>query len=278
MGEQENRVAAALEGLKNISTDALIAELTGRALTAEEVSKLQLLRSAETTGTSQTTLVTEGRTDVKSSAEKFARAVVRKNVQGKLPAGSKINGVEINRQEAGGFYDHGPDKMRLSSPKYSIEELSSGVYQRQDQFPDLVGAHVVSVTPSEIDRVNMVLTIYFFQDKKQIDGRGWCTPAHVSAELPSRTMTEFLSEISKNPDLLEDFYQRIFVGLDSQGDLPGMRRVKADGFFLISEAKLGEAVTIKGYNTQAIGAFFKSLEKHQYQKGPYGTGDAFQPR
>lgn len=276
MSEQEKDPA--LEVLRNFSTDALLAELARRSLTAEEVSKLQLLRPAETTGTSQTTLATEGRTDVKSSAERFARAVVRKNVQGKLPEGSTINGVKINSRNVGGFYDHGPDQMRLSPDDHRINQLYSGIYHEQDQFPDLVGAHVVSVTPSEADHENTVLTIHFFQDRKQIDSRGSCTPAYVSAELPGGAMTEFLSEMLKNPDLLEDFYQRIFVGLDSQGDLPGMRRVKADGFFLISGTKLEEAVKIQGYDTQAVSTFFKSLEKHQYQKGPYGTGDAFQPR
>jgi len=91
-------------------------------------------------------------------------------------------------------------------------------------------------------------------------------------------MTEFLGEISKNPDLLEDFYQKTFVGLDSQGGLPGMRRIKADGFFIISGTKLEEAGKVGKYDTRAVDTFFSSLEKHQYQQGPYGTGDAFQPR
>ena len=91
-------------------------------------------------------------------------------------------------------------------------------------------------------------------------------------------MTEFLGEISKNPDLLEDFYQKTFVGLDSQGGLPGMRRIKANGFFIISGTKLEEAGRVEKYDTRAVGTFFSSLEKHQYQQGPYGTGDAFQPK
>jgi len=240
---------------------------------------IRSLQPAETTGNSQAVIATGNPEELKSSVEKFAKAVVRKNAQGKLPAGSKINGVEINRSYVGGFYDHGPDQMRLSPLENNVSQLHSTIiYSNQDKLPDLINSHVVSVTPSETDHGNSILTIYFFQDRKQIDGRGWCTPAHASTELPSGAMTEFLGEISKNPDLLEDFYQKTFVGLDSQGGLPGMRRIKADGFFIISGTKLEEAGKVGKYDTRAVDTFFSSLEKHQYQQGPYGTGDAFQPR
>ena len=274
----ENKDADMMDLLKSVSTETLITLLSSRGLTAQNVATLQSLRPAETTGSSQATISTGGPKEIKSSAEKFAKAVVRKNAQGKLPAGSKINGVEINRSYVGGFYDHGPDQMRLSPLENNVSQLHSTIYSNQDKLPDLMNSHVVSVTPSETDHGNSILTIYFFQDRKQIDGRGWCTPAHASTELPSGVMTEFLGEISKNPDLLEDFYQKTFVGLDSQGGLPGMRRIKADGFFIISGTKLEEAGKVGKYDTRAVDTFFSSLEKHQYQQGPYGTGDAFQPR
>lgn len=274
----ENKDAATMDLLKGVSTETLIALLSSRGLTAQNIAALQSLRPAETTGSSQTVIATGSPKEIKSSAEKFSKAVVRKNAQGKLPAGSKINGVEINRSYVGGFYDHGPDQMRLSLLDSNVSQLHSALYSNQDKLPDLMNSHVVSVTPSETDRGNSVLTIYFFQDRKQIDGRGWCTPAHISTELPSGVMTEFLGEISKKPDLLEDFYQKTFVGLDSQDGLPGMRRIKADGFFIISGAKLEEAGKVGKYDTRAMSTFFSSLEKHQYQQGPYGTGDAFQPR
>lgn len=274
----ENKDAAMMDLLKDVPTETLIAMLRTRGLTADNVTALQSLRPAETTSGSQVTIATGGPKEIKSSAEKFAKAVVRKNAQGKLPAGSKINGVEINRSYVGGFYDHGPDQMRPSPLENSVSQLHSSIYQNQDKLPDLMKSHVVSVTPSEADRGNMVLTIYFFQDRKQIDGRGWCTPAHVSTELPSGVMTEFLGEASRNPDLLEDFYQRTFIGLDSVGEKPGMRRIKADGFYLISGAKLEEAGKVGRYDTGGMSKFFGTLEKHQYQNGPYGTGDVFQPR
>ena len=218
------------------------------------------------------------RSEVESLAKRFAKAVVRKNVHGKLPAGSKINGVEIKRSYAGGFYDHGPDQMFLSPLESKVSQLHTTIYQEQNKLPELVNSHVVSVVPSVTDRRNAVLTIHFFQDRKQVDGRGWCTPAHVSTELPGGVMAEFLGTVSRNPDLLEDFYQRTFMGLDSEGGLPGMRRTKVDGFYLISGDRLLEAGKVGAYDTEGVNRFFGALEKHHYQNGPYGTGDTFQPR
>lgn len=274
----ENKDVTMMDLLRDVSTETLITLLGSRGLTAQNIVALQSLRPTETTGSSQAAIATGSPKEIKSSAEKFAKAVVRKNAQGKLPAGSKINGVEIKRSYVGGFYDHGPDQIRISPLDSNVYRLHSTLYKNQDKLPDLINSHIVSVTPSETDGGNSVLTIYFFQDRKQIDGRGWCTPANVSIELPSGVMTEFLGEISKNPDLLEDFYQKTFVGLDSQGGLPGMRRIKADGFYIISGTKLEEAGKVGEYDTRAVGTFFSSLEKHKYQQGPHGTGDVFQPR
>lgn len=274
----ENKDAAIEDLLKNVSTEELISLLRARNLTPGNVAVLQSLRPAETTSGSQTTIATGGPKEIKSSAERFAKAVIRKNAHGKLPVGSKINGVEIDRFKEGGFYDHGPDKKMQPSPLgEKVSQLNSTIYKNQRELPDLVNTHIVSVTPSEQDKGNMILTIHFFQDKKQIDGRGWCTPGHVSTELPSGIMTEFLGEISKNPDLLEDFYQKSFVGLDSQDGSPGMRRTKSDGFYLISGSKLEEVGKIASDNTRSVNNFFATLEKHHYQQGPHGTGDTFQP-
>ncbi len=211
-------------------------------------------------------------------AEKFAKAVIRKYVEGKLPSGSKVNGTEINSLYAGGFHNHGPDRIPSSPLFNNVLRLFNTIYENPNKLPNIMNSHIVSVTPSQTDLENRVLTILFFQDAKQVDSRGYCTRGQVSMELPNGVMTEFLGEISKNPDLLEDFYQKTFVGLDSQGGLPGMRRIKANGFFIISGTKLEEAGRVEKYDTRAVGTFFSSLEKHQYQQGPYGTGDAFQPK
>jgi len=275
----ENVDVTMTELLKNVPTDTLITLLRERDLTVQDVAELQSLRPAEAASSSQAIIATGGSNEIKLSADQFVKEVVRKNAQGKLPARSKINGVQINRSFVGGFYDHGPDQMLLSSLESNVSQLHNIIIcERQDELPDLMNAHVVSVTPSEQDRGNMVLTIHFFQDRKQIDSRGWCTPAYISAELPSGVMTEFLGGILKDPDLLEDFYQMLFVGLDSQDNAPGMRRTKADGFYLISGAKLEEAGKVGRYDTRGVSNFFASLEKHHYQQGPYGTGEFFKPR
>jgi hypothetical protein len=273
---ENNKDAAMAELLKNVPTKTLIDSLRTRKLTVKDVATLQSFRPTESINVSQAIIETEGVKEI-SSAEKFAKAVVRKNVEGKLPFGSKVNGTEIVRKEyEGGFFDHGPNQQ-IVAEFGPVRNLQSVIYVSEDRLPNLVGSHLVDVAPSKKDDGNSVLTIYFFQDEKQIDYRGW-TPAHVSAELPKKDMTELLSAISMDPDLLEDFYQKTFVGLDSQNNLPGMLRVKADGFFIIPAAKLEEADRIKRYDDKGIETFFNSLEKHHYQNGPYGTGDAFKPR
>lgn len=218
-------------------------------------------------------------TGAESLAEKFAKAVVRKNVNGFLPEGSKINGVKIHGIDAGGFYDHGPDKLYPPRGEKNVARLHNhSIYPHRVKLPDLVQSHIVSVAQSDTDRGNMVLTIHFFNDSEKLDPRSECSPAYITTELPERTMTEFLEEISRNPDLLEDFYQKAFVGLDSVGGLPGMKRVKADGFFLISGDKLIEAGKIESHlDIDGVRNFFETLEKHHYQNGPYGTSE-FRPR
>lgn len=228
----------------------------------------------------------KGLKEVEPSAEKFANAVISKNVYGKLPKGPVIDGVQIGRDTdsrgANDFYYYGPDKTLR--PENNVLSLVDTIYHRQGKFPELVNSHIVSIAPSSPDAVNSILTIHFFQDKKAPDHRGYYTPAFVQVKLPNKATSEFLSEISKNPDLLEEFYQKVFIGLDGKEGNPGMRRAKADGFYLITDKNLEEVSkayraydSITGYDQEKrIKAFFQNLGKHQYKNGQYGTGEAFQ--
>lgn len=264
--------------MKDVSTEALIEELKTRNLTQDNISLLQTFKPTEKTD------VPEIKTDINTSietvqsAEKFVKAVERKNAFGKLPSGSTIDSKSIEGL-GGGFYDHGPDKMELPKAENGVSSMQNNIlYQKQDKFSEQMGSHLVTVAPSEANHANMVLTIRFFQDRKQIDGRGWCTPAHVSVEIPNNIMSEFVNEIQKNPDLLEDFYKKTFEGLDGSNDQPGMRRIKANGFYLITGDKLAEATEVDKYNETLANRFFNSLQKLKYQNGPYGSGDEFKPR
>ena len=208
-----------------------------------------------------------------ATVEEFLKAIVKKNAYGKLPSGSQIDGKEI-RFRGTDFHDHGPDSNieRLQS-EMNVLGLIDEIYK--NQIPDLLSSHIVSVVPSEDNPGNMLLFIDFFQDKNQIDSRTYNTPAQVGVEMPAEVMSDFLKRIVENPDLLEDFYQRAFAGLDSQEGKPGMLRIKSDGFFIITGDKLKEAEKIsKQFGTSGITTFFNSLEKYQYKHGPYGTGTA----
>lgn len=213
----------------------------------------------------------------KSSVGEFAQAVIRRKVYGKLPVGTKINGMEIDELSAGKFCDHGPDRIRPSKLEENVGQLHLRLFVAQDKLPDLVNSHVVSVSPSETEPGNMVLTIHFFQDRQAPNSRDTYTTAYVQTELPKDVMDKLLSEVTDNdnPDILEGFYQEVFDGLDSKGKAPGMRRVKAAGFYLITGSDLVRAGRTE-YGPEGIRRFFQRLEKyHQYRNGPYGSGDVF---
>ncbi len=278
-GETTEVTQEMTEMLNSVSTETLIGILKGRELTAQDIESISLLRPADTTtnvNNSEAFEVTEAvgaQDEGKPSAERFAKAVIRKNAHGKLAAGTKVIGIPIT--DPTGFYDHGPDKIQRADSDKNVAYLHNLVYEKQKQFPDLIGSHIVSVAPSTTDESSRILTLRFFQDRKQEDSRGWCTPAYISTELPADVATEFLSEIAQHPDLLEDFYQRTFPDMDSEGDRLGFRRVRADGLYIIPDDKLAEISSMKTNDTRGVTPFFTSIGKLQYQNGPYGTGDTF---
>jgi hypothetical protein len=145
-------------------------------------------------------------------------------------------------------------------------------------MPDLAASHFLTVGPSPRDPRSLVLTLRFFQDEKQVDSRGRCTPAHFSIEFHNEVMVRFLEEIQKNPDLLEDFYQKVFADLDARDSHLGMRRLKASGFFLIIPRKMQEAGRVEEWDTETLEKFFSKVKRYHYQRGPYGTGEKFRVR
>lgn len=277
--------------LETVSTSVLIGTLKSRNLTQEEKTALGLLlQEAENATISEVKKETK---KAQTIVERFAEAVVRSNVHGKLPKETKIKGAEINPSRSGWFFDHGPDSIPLSKQDEAVSWLYSNDYgsicTMKEKLPHLVNSHIASVFPSKENPGNMVLTVYFFQDKKAPDSRNKYTPAHVQVEFPKKIMTELLNELPINPDLLEELYQEVFTGLDSKGDeFPGMRRAKADGLYLITEADLEKINEMEGrhhgdlrhygYPEEEIRSFFENLERYKYRSGPYGSGDAFEPK
>ena len=124
-------------------------------------------------------------------AEKFAKAVIRKYVEGKLPSGSKVNGTEINSLYAGGFHNHGPDRIPSSPLFNNVLRLFNTIYENPNKLPNIMNSHIVSVTPSQTDLENRVLTILFFKMLNKLIVGGYCTRGQVSMELPNGVMTEF---------------------------------------------------------------------------------------
>ena len=123
------------------------------------------------------------------------------------------------------------------------------------------------------------MTIWFFQDNK-VDPRGY-TEGKIQYEFSNEDTTRFTEEVSKNPDLLEEFYQKTFNGLDSTDEHPGLRRVKTDVFYLISESdteKIKKVINGPSYSRKnELKEFFNNLKKYHYKNGPYGSGEPFNP-
>lgn len=269
----------ATESLKNIPTSALIDALMARQLSDSDITKLHGLKPRVNPKVDKSISANLKDNTLSKNAERIAAAVVRRNVHAKLPAEAQINGKQVAFGHQGGFYDHG-DQIKLSAADRVVGSLQSKIYNQQDKYPDLMSSHLVSVTQSEADQRNLVLTVFLFQDRRQIDSRGWFSPAHLQIELPRQAMTDLITETQRNPDFLESFYQKVFPGLDNQDGKPGIRRAKADGFYSIAGANVDKAQALLRDTARdpEVHDFFKSLGKNKYRNGPYGTGDAFSPR
>jgi len=214
--------------------------------------------------------------DTENLAEKFSKSIIRKNIYAKLPRGTKISGVEIDPWDAGRYEDHGPDK--LESLDGDLNQFNYLIENYKENFPELVNSHILCVNRSINNEENKILTIRFFQDKK-IDSRGYST-GEVQFEFSNTEANKFLEGITKNPDLLEALYQKAYHGLDSTNEHLGLRRVKADGFYLITESDIKEIQKInKNYIGQKkkIKDFFEKKEKYHYKNGPYGSGIPYNP-
>lgn len=267
------------EQLTGTSTADLIAELSKRKLSEADVTTLKSFKPEESASTLATASVTETKDTGLPNVDRFVSAIVKKNFQGKLPSGTIIDGMAISL--AGGFYDHGPNQdMKFTPLEDAVYKLHNKIYPEQDKMPGLMQSEIVTVSPSTTNPENKVITFFFFQDRKQIDGRGWCTPAHAQMELPASTASELVVNVSSDPDMLEAFYQGAFKGLDSKGEgLPGVRRIKATGFYLLTPVDLDKAsVAGSSYDKSKINDVFKDKTRYEFKNGPYGSGDVFQLR
>lgn len=220
------------------------------------------------------------------TAEKFVKAIVERNVYGKFPKGTMINGVAAKVSPGSsvdaegktvvnyGFCGTGPDEIKIK-PDYEsrFTTVTGGIYESQ-AYP-MMRSHFVGADPSA-DAKNTVLNICYFQDTYDLDNRSRYTPMRVYIEFPKEVADEFLKEIAKNPDLLEEFYQKAFAGFDSKNNAPGAKRVKADGFYLLTGEDLVKFAAITAYSNPT--KIFEQLEKHKYTKGPYGVVDFVYPR
>lgn len=296
----ENKVEAQENPLEKMPTSALITELGKRNLTSEQIGVLHSLKIAESQNNLQITISESPQEENQTLVDKFAKAVIRKNVHTKLQKGSRIDGVEVNPEEYMGFCDYG---QRLYPAKDSeinqvalsgnwehdpVGRVSTMITAFEKSLPaDLLRSQILSVVPLKGGRGNKeVLNIHCFQDHTEAlpnEKRGGnYIPANLQVELPKEVMAELLNEIAKNPDLLEDFYQKVFSGLDGKDNSPGIRRLKVDGFYLLTNPPARQfaqrMMDPKFYYPTYIRGFFEKLEKFKYKNGPYGSGRFYESK
>lgn len=270
-----------------IISDDLHAKIQDLAARANELKEKQVQEPAQAIAALEHTVQATSESEFKAqtlenagesqlNVEDFVRAVVGKQVYAKLPPGVKVCGEELMFT-----YDF---TFGISG---STEDMSTydtrarpfpQIYPKRAEVPELVNSHIAAVYQGQ-NPENRIMSINFFQDGKSYGSGGTWGPAFVMFEMPKEVMDRFVERIKESPDSLEDFYQKTFVGLDSDGISKGMRRARADGFYLIEESKMEEVTAIRekerNSSIHMTIPFFQKLKKYKYQNGPYGQGEPY---
>ncbi len=260
--------------IKNVHTELLIKELKRRNLTQEDILELQSLLSPTS---SQNAIREKSQINDISDVETLARSAIRKSFFGKLPIGAHILGKEVDKNTAGGFFNHGPDEISISLNGRGAFGVHDAIYRFQDKLEKRMRYQMLSIIPSATNEQNIILTIHFFQDYKQVDSRKAYTAAHVCAEFTKSDLEDVLAHILINPNSLEDLYQGLFPNLDETPTNSGVRRVKTYGFYLLQGELLKRTKDIERYDLRTVNALLDKVQTYRYSNGPYGNGEEFLP-
>lgn len=212
--------------------------------------------------------------DLDALAERFALEVKARNVHGKLPNKDNPKGDV-------GFSDHGPDFSigleRIKETDFAYILLSPYYYCYDDlKMTSVAAANFLSLRKSIDHPDNLIFTMHFMQDKKQVGGAGHGTMAHVSLEFTNVITSKLVMALVRKPDLLEHLYQKCFKGLDSTDKTLGMRRAKTTGFYFIPDNKreITDKIGLRDYDK--LLTFLNSLTRYNFVNGPYGSGDVLE--
>ena len=264
----QERLDVITEMLKSVPTEALIGALRMRDLTTKEIEVLQSFGKKEGIDDLQPrVLEEETKSEVELSADRFVQAITRKNVTTYAPAGTKIDGVVDIKKYSDGYCYSGPDVFER---KWNTACLAAQRITSLDNL-QILASNIIGFEKSETDENNTIVTTCYFND----DSPNWdilslsSSTLYISAEMPNEIAAEFKESILKNPDLLEDFYQKIFPGLDGNSNRLGVARIKADGFYLI-EKELDSVLRNDSRRENTI-RIISGLKKHYYKNGLYGT-------
>jgi len=207
--------------------------------------------------------------DLDALAERFALEVKARNVYAKLP-------IKNMPDQDPGFAYHGPDR-ELEEEDFAFN-LMITYYYGYDHFKNTFASasNLLSLRKSKEHPGNMIFTMHFMQDKKQVGGRGHGTMALVSLEFSGSVTSKLIRALAQKPDLLEHLYQKCFKGLDSTDKTLGMRRAKTTGFYFIPDNKREITDKIGQRQSDKLLEFLRSLVRYNFVNGPYGSGDVLE--
>ena len=217
-------------------------------------------------------------------AEYFANRVKEYSVYGMVPKNTQIGSITINPDGNNNLGTRGTDgvlfwdafKPNESLTRKFFALIKSSMSDRRQEFSELTRkTHYVAVLDPTQDVSANSYKVYpentaifaygFLYDPEDQDPRGLSLGV-TGALMEKDDAQKLAEEIKKNPQLLEDFYQKVFSGLDSKIDQhTGMKRLKADGFVVLNKESLEMVPEISSYATNVFPLnVVESLPKYKF--------------
>ena len=234
MTEEQERETTEL--LRGVATDDLIRELGDRVLDTEQVASLLDLTERNNEQESQPESAPE---EGDGKIEQWVASVQKRAIWGKVSRETTIEGYEL---AWGPDYRHyGPDTLSETVESKQVDFLMATIRQSKPEVVQGVNNHFVSIYPAsnKDGEGNVVIRFDCFQDRAA-ETRADYPPVSASCVVPKDVGDSLLNAVDGNSDVFDMFYHLAFPGLDveSANDFEGVRRIKSDGFFLITPDKL----------------------------------------
>lgn len=217
--------------------------------------------------------------------ESFAAAVSDYSVFGMIPRNTRIGNLVVNPTGDNGFSIWGTDSVMfwdgLRGPHDNLTNkffqlLRAAAKDHRNETSQLTKrTHYLALleTTKDVSAAKyrtypegaVIFAYGFVYDPGRQDNRGLVN-AVTGVVMERNDAVELVEEIKEDPQFLEDFYQRIFAGLDSRQDIQtGMLRRKADGVVILDREVLEKLPEIDQYERDAFPVdLIRGLERYKF--------------